>query len=340
MTVTPDLGRTVGWIRLSAIGALIATGGCSRGVEMLYDLPGGAAAAAVDGERVAICGIRQSDLRVVTLGGADGPKQTVAGLALGRSGAGALAVRGRMVLAAVESGLRIFEVSDDEPPQLFSSLEEEALRGHSVLLALSDDFAALSHSRPQAEGSDSVGISLIDLRDLSVPRVAGTIELPLGSDNVGQMVIEGSILFVAARGSGLWLYDVGDPSSARLLSRYDPGSWTRGVATEGDFAYVTVSMTQGASSVQTLDISDPTDPQLVDSQDTPGIAQRLAVSAPFLYVADREAGLRIYDISNAGEPQFTTLYRRWASDVAASGSLVVIWDVVRGSAHILRHSKR
>jgi len=145
---------------------------------------------------------------------------------------------------------------------------------------------------------------------------------------------------VAARQSGLFIYDVTDPSSPGLLSQYKPGHWTRGVASEGGVAYLSVSTTKGASWVHVLDISDPSDPQLIKRLETPGIAQRLAVSSPYLYVADRQAGLRIYDISTPAKPQFISRFKRRGNvmEVAASDALVVIGGSGR-QAQILRHSR-
>lgn len=309
-------------------------------VGLWYDVSYPVFGAAVDGKRVFIAGLRQTDLIVLALGPDAEPERTVTRQAFRGNGGVALAARSGMVLAAVDVGLRIFAVPEEGPLQVLSTVESDVLQGHSRVMAVSPHLVALSHSRPQPEGSDSVGVSLVDLNDMSTPSVVGTIELPLGSDNVAQMVLADSVLFVAAGTSGLFVFDVGDPLAVRLLSQYTPGSWTRGVATANGFVYITVAMTQGSSWLQTLDVSDPTNPRVVDSQDTPGIAQRLAQWGPFLYVAARNAGLRIYDISQAGQPQFTTGYRLRASDVVAADSFVVIWDWAVGSAQILRHLGR
>jgi len=327
-------------------GALIVCmAGCSRSVVVVFDGPSGVSAVSIDGGRVFLAagGYRQPvDLRVVSFPYEQArPQETVAAGLFGPSGVGALEVQGSTAFAAVKSGLMVLDVSDAASPQVLSTLDQHAPRGSWGLLAVADGLAVLAHSRGTLRDRGvSMGLSLIDVREPSAPRPISAITLPQGSDNVADITLRGPMLLVAARRSGLFIYDVTDPSSPGLLSQYKPRHWTRGVASEGGVAYLSVSTTQGASWVHVLDISDPSDPQLIKCLDTPGVAQRLAVSFSYLYVADRQAGLRIYDISTPAEPRFISRFRCRGNvmEVSASNALVVIPRRDR-PAQILRHSR-
>jgi hypothetical protein len=330
-------------LQLSVVGALVVClAGCNRSVVVVFDVPGGVSAVSVDGDRVFLAGNpRQPDLRVVRFPSEQaGRHETVATGVFGPSRVGALEVQGSTAFAALSSGLLVLDVSDAASPQVLATLDQNAPRGSWRSLAVSDGLVVLAHSRGALRDRGvSMGLSLIDVRDPSAPRPISAITLPQGSDNVADITLRGPLLLVAARRSGLFIYDVTDPPSPRLLSQYRPGHWTRGVASEGGVAYLSVSMTKGASRVHVLDISDPSDPQLIKRLETPGVAQRLAVSFPYLYVADRQAGLRIYDISTPAEPRFISRFRFRGNvmEVAASDALVVIWG--RSPVKILRHSR-
>ena len=336
-------------LQLSVVGALIVCmAGCNRSVVVVFKVPSGASAVSIDGGRVFLAGTyRQPDLRVVSFPSEQaGPQETVATGVFGPpgpgNGVGGLVVQGSTAFAALSSGLLVLDFSDAASPQMLATLDQDVSRRPWQALAVADGLAVLTtHGRGTRQSRYLPrGLSLIDVRDPNAPRPISAITLPQGSDGVAAIALRGPILLVAARQSGLFIYDVTDPSSPGLLSRYKPGHWTRGVASESGVAYLSVSMTKGASWVHVLDLSDPSDPQLIKSLETPGVAQRLAVSFPYLYVADRQAGLRIYDISTVAKPQLISRFRCRGNvaEVAASGALVVIGGGGR-AAQILRHSR-
>lgn len=331
------------------VGALtVCLAGCNRSVVVVvFDVPSGVSAMSIDGDRVFLAGNpRQPDLCVVSFASEQaGPQETVATGVFGPprpgNGVGGLVVQGSTAFAALSSGFLVLDVSDAASPQVLATLDQDAPRGSWRSLAVADGLAVLAHSKGSLRDRGvPMRLSLIDVRDPRMPRPTSAITLPQGSDSVAAIALRGPILLVAARQSGLFIYDVTDPSSPGLLSQYKPGHWTRGVASEGGVAYLSVSTTKGASWVHVLDISDPSDPQLIKRLETPGIAQRLAVSSPYLYVADRQAGLRIYDISTPAKPQFISRFKRRGNvmEVAASDALVVIGGSGR-QAQILRHSR-
>jgi len=51
-----------------------------------------------------------------------------------------------------------------------------------------------------------------------------------------------------------------------------------------------------------IDISDPANPVIFGSVDTPGNAYGVAVAGNYAYVADESAGLQVIDISDPANP--------------------------------------
>jgi hypothetical protein len=185
----------------------------------------------------------------------------------------------------------------------------------------------------------TLGISLVDVSDPRHPVELSVIGLPKGSDYIADLTASGSLVFVAARLSGLFVFDISEPSRPALLAQYEPRSWSRGIAVEGEYAYLSVSMRRRASRVHVLDVSDPTQPTLLTTIKTEGPSQRVSVDGGRLYVADHLSGLKIFDVSNPSKPRSAGRFRTngmfgscclMAGSVAASDGLVVVLTDSRG----------
>ncbi|MCK4306458.1 MAG: hypothetical protein KAY24_19610, partial [Candidatus Eisenbacteria sp.] len=94
------------------------------------------------------------------------------------------------------------------------------------------------------------------------------------------------------------------------------------VAASGDLAFV------ADADLQIIDISDPSNPVLAGSYDTPDQARGVAVSGNLAFVADDHSGLQIIDISNPSSPVLAGSYDTpdRAFDVAVSGDLAFVAD--------------
>ncbi|MCK9566182.1 MAG: hypothetical protein M0Q43_09055, partial [Methanothrix sp.] len=71
-----------------------------------------------------------------------------------------------------------------------------------------------------------------------------------------------------------------------------------GVAVSGGYAYVANT----GLGLQIIDVSNPSNPTLAGSCDTPGSAIGVAVSGSYAYVADYDKGLQIIDVSDPSNP--------------------------------------
>jgi len=71
------------------------------------------------------------------------------------------------------------------------------------------------------------------------------------------------------------------------------------VFVRGSYAY----MAAGESGLHILDISNPTNPTIAGSFDTPDFCRDIFVSGQYAYVADIESGLQVINISNPPNPK-------------------------------------
>lgn len=231
------------------------------------------------------------------------------------------------------SGLRVFDLSDPAAPLALGSLEVEAPPGSWSSLTVSGSLAVISSSRGTPGNRNvTVALDLVDVGNPAEPRFLSSVDLPGASDNVGDLEIAGTLLLVAARQSGLYLFDVEDTEAPVFLSRYEPSSWSRGVVVNGSHVYLSVSMTRNASAIHVLDISDPASPRLVTEVDTFGPAQRMALMGHRLYLADHASGLGVYDVSTPSAPALLGRYlpdgpasSAVFTEVAAADGLVAAW---------------
>jgi hypothetical protein len=91
---------------------------------------------------------------------------------------------------------------------------------------------------------------------------------------------------------------------------------------QGDFAYVGVG-----PRLAILDVSTPGHPNSAgETEPLPNVVHGVAVEGPHVYIADRDAGLRIVDVSNPGAPIEVGVYDTAGNclDVAVSGGLAYL----------------
>lgn len=72
------------------------------------------------------------------------------------------------------------------------------------------------------------------------------------------------------------------------------------------------------SGLQIIDVTEPSDPHIVGSYDTPGLATHIAIAGQTAFVADHRAGgLQIIDVTNKVSPRFV------ASHVSGSTAVMI-----------------
>lgn len=136
-------------------------------------------------------------------------------------------------------------------------------------------------------------------------------------------------LFIGAM-DGMYIYNNSSPNDPVLMSKYTHVMSCDPVVVQGKYAYVTlragVNCRPGGSfsSLDVVDISDPTKPTMVNSQrmDSP---YGLGVSGNKLFVCEGEKGFRLMDITNPEKPVFKQYFQEIPSyDVIVRNNQLII----------------
>lgn len=113
-------------------------------------------------------------------------------------------------------------------------------------------------------------------------------------------------LFIGAN-DGMYIYNNSNPANPAYLSKFTHIQSCDPVVVQDQYAYVTlrsgVACRRGnsLSSLDVVDVSNPSNPQLVNSQPMSS-PYGLGVSGNKLFVCEGEKGLRVMDISNPIKP--------------------------------------
>lgn len=211
-----------------------------------------------------------------------------------------------------------------------------------------------------------VGLRLVvlDVSNPSTPTEVGATTLfPYFVEDV---VISGTLAYVAAGGAGLRVVDVSDTANPVELGAWGSPGYAEGVAVSDNTVYLadgpyglwTVDVSDPAhptplgaaydmnyafevavsgnhayiaaagAGLLVADVADPAHPVEASSLDTPGYAYGVAVVGNRAYIADAWAGLRVVDVSNPAQPVAMGVYDTpgWALNVAVAGTTVYVAD--------------
>lgn len=183
----------------------------------------------------------------------------------------------------------------------------------------------------------TAGLVVFDLTDELNPRRSGGLDTPGFCSFV---TVAGNYAFLIDGREGLLIVDVSVPSTPRLVGSYPnpPGTGPdsrpkrhHSVAVQGNRAYLT-----STDSLLILDITDPRIPAPLSSFALPAtiFSRELTVAGNKLYLAARNAGLLIIDVSDSLAPRLLGTYTRLNADVRyvdLYGSFAVIshWDFLQ-----------
>lgn len=173
-----------------------------------------------------------------------------------------------------------------------------------------------------------VGLRLVVL-DISNPvtstEVGSTTPFPYFVEDV---VVSGTLAYVAAGGAGLRVVDVLTPTAPVEVGFWDSPGYAEGVAVAGN----TVYLADGPYGLWTVDVSDPTHPQKIGSAYDMNYAFEVAVSGQYAYIAAAGAGLLVADVADPAQPvEAGSLDTSgYAYGVTISGTLAYIADAWEG----------
>jgi hypothetical protein len=185
--------------------------------------------------------------------------------------------------------------------------------------------------------SNDGGVRVLSLQNPAIPVEVGYYDTP---GSARKMALQGSLLYVADGERGLRIVNVLDPGSPYEIGAIEILGETLDVAVAGRYAYLAM----GGNGITVIDIADPAAPFFIHAMDTPGNAQALAVreinllgtgnnaatqiTATFVYVADGDRGLEIYNFLDPRQPApMSSLDTSGnARDVALAGPFAFVAD--------------
>jgi hypothetical protein len=193
---------------------------------------------------------------------------------------------------AYNNGLKIFDVSDPNNPNLVGSIN---LGEHARGVVKKGDYVYVANGWGY---SSNGGLRIIDVSSPANPVLVGGIT---SGDNTYAQTLDvvGDYAYVAdgADGGcgGLKIINVIDPTNPVLVGVFVDVTATT-VKVVGNYAYIL------DGDFKIIDISDPTNPYLVGSLETDGCATGLDIAGNYAYVTDQNKGLKIIDIRNPINP--------------------------------------
>jgi len=140
-------------------------------------------------------------------------------------------------------------------------------------------------------------IQLVRIDDPVNPSLWSTVDVGWGIETIFPY---GDYLFIGST-TGMFIYDNTNPENPTQLSAFAHVTSCDPVVAQGDYAYVTLRAGSfcggGENRLDILDITDLTDPQMVESYSMQG-PFGLGIDGSTLFVCDGVAGLKVYDVTD------------------------------------------
>ncbi len=168
------------------------------------------------------------------------------------------------------------------------------------------------------------GMVMVDVSDEAAPRGAGSFFLDGYARDV---VTSGKMAYATDSPTGLYVFDLsrpGEPDPVGIL--HAPAS-PRFIEVQREVGEPSgILAGAGGGNLQIYDATNPAAPVKAATFETPGRADRVAMSGSHVFVADTEAGITIVDISNPSVPTAAGRFMTSAParDIAATETHVFV----------------
>ena len=202
-----------------------------------------------------------------------------------------VAVEGNTAFVAdYSAGLRMIDVSDPANPSEINRIE-----GFNAWRVIkSGDFLYVDEAVPNMADT----LRIYDISDLQNPQMLSKMTL---NDLIWELELQGDYLYVPGNDDGVMIIDVSDEANPVEVATIDfLNSWD--ISFQGDMAFLASADWEGG--LVTLDISDPTDPQVINVYNPSGWyhPSKLSVEGNFAFTGELFGQVRLFDISNPAAP--------------------------------------
>jgi len=217
-------------------------------------------------------------------------------------------------VAAEQDGFRVLDVSDPDAP--FEVGHVPMLYANGLVVRGDNVYV-----------SDRVtGVVTVDISDPTDPIQIGQYDTY--GDNLYDIAIRDSYLFLAYGFDGIRILRVNNPASPLLISTLDTEGFSQGIAVQGDL----VAVADGADGIRMLHVADPASPIELGRYDTKGTAAAVDLQGDHLYVASYPYGVIVLDIADPTAPVWAGIFDTagMAQAVVARQNMVYLVDMEDG----------
>lgn len=207
-------------------------------------------------------------------------------------------------------GLRIVDVTDPAHPEEIGSFKPDGL-GLVWDVAVEGSFAYLATA-----GYGHAGLWVVDISSDTAPEALGFWSSP--GSTVRSVEIDGDVAYLQDQ-TGLHLIDVEDRTAPHEIGHFETVSWTWDLDVSEGRAYSLSWCGSGAGScLAVVDVSDPRLPVGLGEYFAPGFPGGIVVEGDKAFLAfdgtydgaiNADSGLRILDVSAAGDPSELGIFR-------------------------------
>ncbi|MBT3232940.1 MAG: choice-of-anchor D domain-containing protein [Calditrichaeota bacterium] len=215
-------------------------------------------------------------------------------------------------VATLNVGLRIIDVSDLDRPVEIGHLDTP---GRMYDLVNSGDLIYIG------EASRDDHFRIVDVSDPENPNEIGSLDVPAYG-----IAIQDNFAYLGF--NQLIIADINDPEEPRRVSVANFNGYARKIEVHGDFAYLA---TDQIPNLTILGIADPEQPFQIDTHgyDIPGTGYDLDFRQNKIFLANRDAGLYVIDVTDPEYPVDVGIHdtpgTAWA--ISISGDLAFVADI-------------
>ncbi len=145
------------------------------------------------------------------------------------------------------------------------------------------------------------GLKIVNITNPGSPNVVGSFNT---DGNAHDVIVAGDYAFIADGSYGLKVIDISDPAlpTSGVAWAYDTPDVATGLILNGDYVYIT-----DTSSIQIVDISDPTSPVFAGEYTAITSTNKLCIFGDLAFIANSD-GLVILNITAPSSPQYLSTF--------------------------------
>ncbi|MCV6609007.1 MAG: beta-propeller domain-containing protein [Campylobacterales bacterium] len=189
--------------------------------------------------------------------------------------------------------------------------------GWSTDIEVRDNFAYLANNHG--------GVFIYDISTPSNPTQVGHYDT---NGHAVDLDVVGDRLYIADNAQGFKIIDVSNPSNPTLIASQTIGGFTGNIEVQNNIAYVTTNSTSNGHVIQSYDISNEQNIQLLDTLVIPSIGRDLVLRGTIAYVANFVNGVQFIDIGNSSDLSILSSIdtEEYANSLVVAGSRMFVGD--------------